>query len=155
MDRLTERAVGRCRCEGHALPRTSDSHPAVVQGHSSREDRKIRERARKCADQCPGVEMPLEEKDDVDRQVRNHGIADVATDFEPFCVQWSDQLGRHCELPSPVHDDEAAEFRGVGDSAEMHLLIGGRVGLDPEILQHRPQHDVHLGGDELGAEAPS
>jgi hypothetical protein len=38
----------------------------------------------------------------VDRQVRDHGITDVATDFEPFCVQWSDHLSRHDELLSAV-----------------------------------------------------
>ena len=41
-DRVTERAVGRHRREGHTLPLTSDPHPAVVHGHSPREDRKIR-----------------------------------------------------------------------------------------------------------------
>jgi hypothetical protein len=66
----------------------------------------------------------------------------------------ANELGRHRGLPSPVHDYEAAEFRNVGDSPEMHLLIGGRIGLDPEILQDRPQHDVHFGGDEVSADAP-
>ena len=98
--------------------------------------------------------MALEEEDDVDREVRDNGVADIAADVAPLHLRWFDQLGRHCELPSPVHDYEAAEFRGVGHSPEMHLLIGGRIGLDPEILQDRPQHDVHFGGDELSADAP-
>ena len=109
---------------------------------------------RKRIGERPRVEMPLEEEDDVDRQVRDNGVADIAADFEPLCVQWSDQLGRHNGLRSAVHYDAAAVFRGVGDSPEMRLLIGGGIGLDPEILQHRPQHDVHFGDGEISADAP-
>ena len=60
-DRVRERAAGRHRREGHTLPLTSDSHPAVVHRHSPREDRKIRERVRKCTGERPRIEMPLEE----------------------------------------------------------------------------------------------
>ena len=43
----------------------------------------------------------------------------------------------------------------MGDSPEMRLLIGGGIGLDPEVLQYRSQHDIHLGDREVGADAPS
>ena len=109
---------------------TSDSHRAVDQGHSPREDRKIRERLRKCTSERRRVELPLKEEDDVDRQVRDNGVADIAADFEPLCGHWSDQLSRHNGLRSAVHCYAAAEFRGVGDSPEIRLLIGGGIGLD-------------------------
>jgi hypothetical protein len=98
--------------------------------------------------------LPLKEEDDVDRQVRDNGVANIAADFEPFCVQWSDQLSRHNGLRSAVHYYAAAEFRDVGDSPEIRLLIGGGIGLDPKILQHRSQHDIHFGNREISAEAP-
>jgi hypothetical protein len=98
--------------------------------------------------------MPLKEEDNVDRQVRDHGITYIATDFEPFCVQWSDHLSRHDELLSAVQYHAAAEFRGVRKSPEMRFLISSGVGLDPKILQHRSQHDIHFGNREIGAEAP-
>ena len=109
---------------------------------------------RECTGERSRVEMALKEEDSVDRQVRDHGIADVATDFEPFRVQWFDQLSRHNGLPSPVHYYAAAEFRDMGDSPEIRLLIGGGIGLDPEILQDPPQHDIHLGDREIRADAP-
>ena len=40
------------------------------------------------ADERPRVEMPFVEENDVDRQVRDDGVADVAADFEPLCVRW-------------------------------------------------------------------
>jgi hypothetical protein len=98
--------------------------------------------------------MPLKEEDNVHRQVRDHGITYIATDFEPFCVQWSDHLSRHDELLSAVEYHAAAEFRDMGDSPEIRLLIGGGVGLDPKISQHRPQHDIHFGDREISADAP-
>jgi hypothetical protein len=98
--------------------------------------------------------MPLKEEDNVYRQVGDNGVADIAADFEPLCVQRSDQLGRHNGLRSAVYYYAAAEFRGVGNSPEMRLLIGGGIGLDPEILQHRSQHDIHFGDCEISAEAP-
>src|SRR5215213_9034255 len=110
--------------------------------------------ALKCTGERPRFEMPLKEEDEVDCQVRDNGVADIATDFEPLCVQWSDQLGRHNGLLSTVHYYAAAEFRGMGDSPEIRLLIGGGIGLYPEILQHRPQHDIHFGDREFGAYAP-
>jgi hypothetical protein len=42
----------------------------------------------------------------------------------------------------------------MDDSLEMRLLIGSGIGLDPEILQHRPQHDIHFGDREISAGAP-
>ena len=51
--------------------------------------------------------------------------------------------------------DPAAEFRGMGDPPEIRLLVGGSIGLDREVLQHRSQHDIHLGDREVGADAPS
>ncbi len=42
----------------------------------------------------------------------------------------------------------------MGDSPEVRLLIGGGIGLDPEVLQHRPQHDIHFGDREISANAP-
>src|SRR5215204_472669 len=124
-DRLAERATGRRGREGHALTPASDSHRAVDHGYSPREDRKIRQRVRKCAAERVWVEMALEEEDNVDGEVRDNGVADIAADVEPLRRRWFDQLGRHRGLPSPVHDYQTAEFRGVGDSPEMHLLIGG------------------------------
>ena len=137
-DRLTERAIRRRSRERHTLPHTSDSHPPAVQGHSPREDWQLRERLRECVCEIIRIEMPLEEEHNVDRQVRDNGVAGIAADVEPLHLRWFHQLGRHRGLPSPVHDYEAAEFRRVGDPPEIHLLIGGRIGLDPEILQHRP-----------------
>src|ERR1700692_2016582 len=107
-----ERAAEQHRREGHPLPLTSDSHPAVGHRHSPREDRKIRERARECTCERPRVELPLEVEDNGDRQVRDNAVADIAADFEPFCVLWSDQLSRHNELPSAIHHYSAAWFRG-------------------------------------------
>ena len=108
---------------------------------------------RKSIGERPRVEMPLEEEDDVYRQVGNSGVADIATDFEPLFARWFDQLGRHNGLLSAVHYYAPALSRDVGDSPEMGLLIGGVIGLDPEILQHRSQHDVHLGDGEISADA--
>src|SRR3984957_21134070 len=88
-DRLTESVVGRDTREGDTLTLAADSHRAVDHGHSPRKDGKVGERVRKGTGQRPRVEMPLEEEDNVDRQVRDHDITDIATDFEPFCVQWS------------------------------------------------------------------
>src|SRR4029077_9857291 len=79
---------------------------------------------------------------------------DIAADIQPLSVQWSDQLGRHDGLRSAVHYYAAAEFRDVGNSPRIRLLIGGGIGLDPEILQHRPQHDIHFGDREVSADAP-
>ena len=73
---------------------------------------------RECTGERSRVEMALKEEDSVDRQVRDHGIANIATDFEPLRVRWSDQLSRHDGLPSAVHYYAAAEFRGVGNSLE-------------------------------------
>ena len=42
----------------------------------------------------------------------------------------------------------------MGDSPEIRLLISGGIGLDPKILQHRPQHDIHFGDREISADAP-
>ena len=42
----------------------------------------------------------------------------------------------------------------MGDSPEIRLLIGGGIGLDPEILQHPPQHDIHFGDCEISADTP-
>ena len=88
-----ERAAGRHRREGHTLPLTSDSHRVVVHGHSAREDRKIRERVRKGIGERPRVEMPLREEDNVDRQVGDNGVADIAADFKRLCMQRPNQLG--------------------------------------------------------------
>jgi hypothetical protein len=85
-DRILECAAGRHGREGHTLALTSDSHRALDHGHPPREDRKIRERLRKCTGERGSVEPPFKEEDNVDRQVGNHGIADVATDFEPFGI---------------------------------------------------------------------
>jgi hypothetical protein len=35
----------------------------------------------------------------------------------------------------------------------MRLLVGGGIRLDPEVLQHRSQHNIHLGDREIGADA--
>jgi hypothetical protein len=35
----------------------------------------------------------------------------------------------------------------------MRLLLGGGIRLDPEVLQHRSQHNIHLGDREIGADA--
>jgi hypothetical protein len=64
---------------------TSDAHRATDQGHSPREDWEIRECPRKRMGERIRVEMPLEEEDEVGGEVRDDGIADVATDFEPRC----------------------------------------------------------------------
>ena len=107
------------------------AHPALHIGSA-------RQRVRKRTAERPRVEMPLEEEDKVGRQVRDDGVACIATDFEPLRVRWSDQLGRHSGLRSPTHYYAAAEFRAMGDSPEVRLLIGGGIGMDLEILQHRP-----------------
>ena len=54
-----------------------------------------------------------------------NNVADVAADVESLRVQWSDQLGRHSGLPSAGDYYAAATFRGMGDSPEMRLLVGG------------------------------
>src|SRR5262249_19548768 len=89
-DRLAERATGRHRREGHTLPLTADSHPAVGHAHSPREDRQIRECALKRTTEGACVEMALEEEDNVDREVRDNGVADIAADVEPFRLGWFD-----------------------------------------------------------------
>lgn len=44
--------------------------------------------------------------------------------------------------------------RDVRDTLEHRPLVGRGVCLNHEVAQHRPQHDVHLGEGELGAETP-
>src|SRR4051794_36646531 len=90
-DRFTKRATGRYTRERHPMSRTLDSHPADTHGHSTREDRKVLQRLRKRISEQIGVEMPLEEEDNMDRQVGDNGIADIAADFEPLCAPWFDQ----------------------------------------------------------------
>jgi hypothetical protein len=91
------------------------------------------------------VELPFKEEDDVHRQVGDCGVADIAADFEPCRVQWFDHPGRHDELRSAAQYYAAAEFRGIGDAPKIRLLIGGGIGLDPEILQHGPSNCVFIG----------
>ena len=74
----------------HRIP-----HSPAVGGHSPREDRKLRERFREGPARAPVTETPLEEEHDVDRQVRDYGVARIAPDLEPLRMRWSDQLGRH------------------------------------------------------------
>lgn len=78
--------------------------------------------------------MPLEEEYNVDRQVCDHDITDIATDFEPRRVRWSDQFSRHDALLSVVEYHAAAELRDMGNSPKMRLLIGRRIGMKPETL---------------------
>src|ERR1700733_6485457 len=43
----------------------------------------------------------------------------------------------------------------MGDPTEIRLLIGGGIGLNPEIAQYRSQHDIHLGDCEISAQTPA
>src|ERR1700733_14395109 len=56
-------------------------------------------------------------------------------------------------LLSAAGEYAAAEFRGIGNSPEMRLLVGGGIGVDPETLPHRPKHDVHFGDREIRPDA--
>src|ERR1700744_2898245 len=56
-------------------------------------------------------------------------------------------------LLSAADDYAAAESWGIGDSPEMRLLVGGGIGVDPETLQYRPQHDVHFGDRKIRPDA--
>ena len=65
-------------------------------------------------------------------------------------ISWVDMMG----YVRRVDYDAAAEFRRIGDSPEMRLLVGGGIGVDLEILQHRPQHDIDFVDCEVSADAP-
>src|ERR1700735_2527999 len=64
-------------------------------------------------------------------------------------ISWVDIVG----LLSAADYYAAAKFRGIGDSPELRLLVGGGIGMDPETLQHRPQHDIHFGDREIRPDA--
>src|SRR6202012_5854993 len=153
MDGRTDCAFGRNRCKGHALSLVSDSYLAAGEGDSPREQRKAGERVRECSGERLAVETSLKEEDQVHRHVRERDVTDVATDFEALWAQRADQLGRHSGLPSAADYYAAAKFRRIRDSPEMRLLVGGGIGVDPKILQNRPQHDVHFGDREIRPDA--
>ena len=88
--------------------------------------------------QAPSCRVAAQRKDKVVRHVRENNVNDVAADVESLRGQWLDHLGRHGELLSASDYYAAAAFRGIGDSPEIRLLVGGGVGVDLKILEDSP-----------------